>query len=178
MNDKQIIKSCGTCKHFRKFERTFEREDGAIIFGYCFKDARSDCSPYMGKGYPVWLPPDACGGACKAFKSVEEPLNQNDCQQHEGEKSDNGASVSSCQCPDCPFLQKYRKLGNVRTEYYCNHPNQSAIGDYFSLHKIQKMSGFLGFGKDSFPLKRTPKWCPITLENRHKQSDRKASQSR
>ena len=26
----------------------------------------------MGKGYPVWLPPDACGGACKAFKSVEE----------------------------------------------------------------------------------------------------------
>ena len=59
---------CGTCKHFRKFEQTFEREDGAVIYGYCFKDARSDHSPNMGKGYPVWLPPDACGGACKAFK--------------------------------------------------------------------------------------------------------------
>ena len=37
MNGKNAtVKSCSTCKHFRKFERPFEREDGAIIYGYCF----------------------------------------------------------------------------------------------------------------------------------------------
>lgn len=59
-------KMCGTCKHFRAIERPFEREDGVTIYGYCFKDARNDYSPNMGKGYPVFLPP-SCGGACKNY---------------------------------------------------------------------------------------------------------------
>ena len=71
-NDNGTEKTCGACKHFRKFERTFEREDGAVIFGYCFKDARSNYSPNMGKGYPVFLPPDAGGGACKSYKRDKE----------------------------------------------------------------------------------------------------------
>lgn len=44
-------KVCSTCRHFRKFERPFQREDGAVIYGYCFKDAKSNYSPNMGKGY-------------------------------------------------------------------------------------------------------------------------------
>ncbi|MBQ3702494.1 MAG: hypothetical protein II885_07030 [Oscillospiraceae bacterium] len=64
---KAAVQSCGTCQHFRKFERPFDREDGAVIFGYCFKDARTNYSPNMGKGYPVFLPPEA-GGSCKSYK--------------------------------------------------------------------------------------------------------------
>ena len=60
-------KVCSTCRHFRKFERPFQREDGAVIYGYCFKDAKSNYSPNMGKGYPVFLPPDAAG-ACTDYK--------------------------------------------------------------------------------------------------------------
>ncbi len=45
MNGKIVAaESCGTCKHFRKYY-----------------------SPNMGKGYPVFLPPDAGGGACKSY---------------------------------------------------------------------------------------------------------------
>ncbi len=73
MNGKIVAaESCGTCKHFRKFERPFKREDEAVIYGYCFKDARNNYSPNMGKGYPVFLPPDAGGGACKSYKRDKE----------------------------------------------------------------------------------------------------------
>ena len=38
-------KVCSTCRHFRKFERPFQREDGAVIYGYCFKDAKNNYFP-------------------------------------------------------------------------------------------------------------------------------------
>lgn len=51
-------KMCGNCKHFRELVRPFEREDGATIFGYCFKNAKNNYSPNMGKGFPIWVAPD------------------------------------------------------------------------------------------------------------------------
>ncbi len=54
MNGKIVAaESCGTCKHFRKHFRKYY-------------------SPNMGKGYPVFLPPDAGGGACKSYKRDKE----------------------------------------------------------------------------------------------------------
>lgn len=41
-------------------------KESVTFYGYCFKDARNDYSPNMGKGYPVFLPP-SCGGACKNY---------------------------------------------------------------------------------------------------------------
>ena len=69
--------------------------------------------------------------------------------------------MSMCRCPTCQNLKCYRKVGNSRTEYYCGHPDQRYIRDYFNEHKIKKMPGFLGFGHGQLPLKRAVKWCPL-----------------
>ena len=65
-------------------------------------------------------------------------------------------------CLDCKYSQAYRKPGNCRYEYRCEHPNQKYIIDYFKEHKILKLHGFLGFSRaGEFPVKTAPKWCPL-----------------
>lgn len=75
-------------------------------------------------------------------------------------------STAKCQlCQHCKCLQK---TGNIRKKYYCRHPNQKYIEDYFKEHNIQKMPGFLGFAKfNDFPVKNTPKWCPFNSTKRY-----------
>ncbi len=58
-------KGCLTCRHFSALEEPRERSDGAVIYGYCFKDGDQDYSPNMGKGFAVFL---LGGAACKQYK--------------------------------------------------------------------------------------------------------------
>lgn len=74
--------------------------------------------------------------------------------------------MTECKCKECSHLRGIRRTGNFRTAYYCEHPNQKYITDWFLSHKIQKMPGFLDYGKEQLPLKRTPRWCPILMKER------------
>ena len=84
-------KSCRTCGFFAELKESFERSDGAVIYGYCFKDGDKDYSPNMGKGYPVFV--DGGGGACKQYKrrraALREQLTTN-CHQLEPVTNRNG----------------------------------------------------------------------------------------
>ena len=84
-------KSCRTCGFFAELKEPFERSDGAVIYGYCFKDGDKDYSPNMGKGYPVFV--DGGGGACKQYKrrraALREQLTTN-CHQLEPVTNRNG----------------------------------------------------------------------------------------
>jgi len=79
----------------------------------------------------------------------------------------NNYKNSDARCINCKYCMGYKTSASVlqhaRTGYHCQHPNQKYIIDYFEEHKIQKQHGFIGFSKTdrSFPVKRTPKWCPI-----------------
>lgn len=72
--------------------------------------------------------------------------------------------MSKCDCMNCEYLGSYKKVGNVRTTYRCRHSDQSYILRYFLEHGIFYAPGFLGFGKEGFPRKTTPKWCPLRKE--------------
>lgn len=57
--------SCEQCRHYSALRDPRERSDGAVIYGYCFKNGDKDYSPDMGKGYAVFIQ----GGTCKSFKN-------------------------------------------------------------------------------------------------------------
>ncbi|WP_300823032.1 hypothetical protein [uncultured Acetatifactor sp.] len=66
-------------------------------------------------------------------------------------------------CKDCEYCKDFRKVGNTRASFSCEHPNQKYILNYFNEHRIQKMPGFLGYGKPysrEVPIKTSPAWCP------------------
>lgn len=60
-------KRCEICRNCSALVEPREIEDGAHIYGYCFKDGVKSYSPNMGKGWPIYLPLD-CGAACKSFR--------------------------------------------------------------------------------------------------------------
>ena len=72
-----------------------------------------------------------------------------------------------CKCVGCAYCKKYKTNGfGSRYEVHCKTDNQDFINNYFSKHKIQKMPGFIGFeNRGVFPIKRTPKWCPLNNLN-------------
>ena len=59
----QNEKSCESCKHFSELKTPRERSDGAVIYGYCFKDGDKNYSTNMGKGFPVFV----AGAVCKSY---------------------------------------------------------------------------------------------------------------
>lgn len=66
-------------------------------------------------------------------------------------------------CSECKHCDGHRRLGNTRTSFYCEHPDQKHILDYFHEKGLSKMPGFLGFGEaysDIVPIKTSPAWCP------------------
>lgn len=66
---KQINRrSCEQCRHYSALREPRERSDGAVIYGYCFKDGDKDYSPNMGKGFAVFIK----DGTCKSFKKRGE----------------------------------------------------------------------------------------------------------
>lgn len=66
--EKPQAKNCKTCHFFAELKTPFVRSDGAVIYGYCFKNGDKDYSPDMGKGYPVFID----GGVCKAYKKSKK----------------------------------------------------------------------------------------------------------
>lgn len=66
-------------------------------------------------------------------------------------------------CSMCEYCEETRRYGNSRSEFSCKHPAQSYILNYFREHKMNKMPGFLNYGKPwshDVPLKTSPAWCP------------------
>lgn len=54
-------------------------------------------------------------------------------------------------------------MSNTRASFSCEHPDHGYILDYFKKRRIQKMPGFLGYGKPfsgEVPIKTSPAWCP------------------
>lgn len=58
---------CQVCRYCAALAEPFALEDGAHIYGYCFKDGAKIYSPNMGKGWPIYLPLDS-GATCDQFK--------------------------------------------------------------------------------------------------------------
>ncbi|NSJ50018.1 hypothetical protein G5B36_15100 [Enterocloster aldensis] len=74
--------------------------------------------------------------------------------------------MEKIRCSECEHCKEYRRLGNSRSKYSCGHRDQIYILDYFQDHKIQKMTGFLSFGKPGeVPVKTSPAWCPRKRQN-------------
>lgn len=66
-------------------------------------------------------------------------------------------------CSECEYCRSLRPYGNRRSTFSCGHPDQNYINDYFKEHRLQKMPGFLDYGKawsDEVPIKTSPAWCP------------------
>lgn len=59
----KLERRCDVCKHYSALAEPREKSDGATIYGYCFQSGDKNHSPYMGKGYPVFID----GAVCKAF---------------------------------------------------------------------------------------------------------------
>ena len=75
--------------------------------------------------------------------------------------------MTECKCVNCSNCKHYRtNWRSSRTEVFCRAENQEYINKYFTEHKIKKMPGFIGYAnRDVFPVKRTPKWCPLNDKN-------------
>lgn len=73
-------------------------------------------------------------------------------------------------CADCEHCKRYRRVGNARSQFTCEHPNQRYIADYFRTHKMKKMEGVIGFGakySEEVPIKTSPAWCPKKAGNKN-----------
>ena len=76
-------------------------------------------------------------------------------------------------CLECNYCVCMHMRGNTRNEYFCKHPNQYYIHDYFAKHRLIKMPAFLGFGKNRCPIKTSPRWCPYNAEQISKKGVKK-----
>lgn len=70
----------------------------------------------------------------------------------------------------CRECEHCKRIGGTvqRGKFFCEHPNQSYILDYFSAKHMVKMPGFIGFGENFShkPLiKTSPAWCPLKAKN-------------
>lgn len=66
-------------------------------------------------------------------------------------------------CSECGYCRGTTRRGNTRYSYICMHPDEEYIKKYFKAHRINKMEGFLGYGKahsEEVPIKTSPAWCP------------------
>lgn len=55
----------------------------------------------------------------------------------------------------------------TRNNFYCKHPNQDYIREYYKKNRIYRAHGFIDFGRafEHVPkLKTSPKWCPRKTE--------------
>ncbi len=66
-------------------------------------------------------------------------------------------------CSECGYCCSYRPANGSRHKFFCKHPGQRFIYDYFARKGMRKMPGFLGSspaGINKVPLKTSPAWCP------------------
>ena len=69
-------------------------------------------------------------------------------------------------CKECPHKVEFRSYGNKTKEVFCEHHDKEYINEYFKQHGISKFPSFLGYvnSKGDFPVKKSPKWCPLKKE--------------
>lgn len=66
-------------------------------------------------------------------------------------------------CTECEHCRGSKGRYAERSGFHCEHPNHEYVANYFKEHKIQKMTGFIGFGAvyaDKPNIKTSPAWCP------------------
>lgn len=72
-------------------------------------------------------------------------------------------NIKPC-CRTCVHCDCHQTRGSYRYSFWCKHPNQKYIHNYFKEKRMVKMAGFLGFGKsiaeNVLPIKTAPAWCP------------------
>lgn len=72
--------------------------------------------------------------------------------------------MTNCKCIDCKYCFKW--CTGKQTQISCKN-NSNSIYEYWKEHKIQKAVGFIGYmTRNVFPIKRTPKWCPLASQNK------------
>ncbi|MCI6044273.1 hypothetical protein MR857_13320 [bacterium] len=77
-------------------------------------------------------------------------------------------SKQGIRCSGCEHCREFRRDGNTRSSFLCKHPDYEYIENYFKEHRIEKMAGFIGFGKRWFhvpTIKTSPAWCPKKKED-------------
>lgn len=71
-------------------------------------------------------------------------------------------------CKECSYCEKRGTLFGVRRLFYCVHPDQKSIANYFRDHRMTKAIGFLCYGekddRDLPAIKTSPRWCPLRKE--------------
>ena len=72
-------------------------------------------------------------------------------------------------CKTCKYKREYFSPNSrlPMRHVWCD-ADYTYIHEYFVAHKIKKIEGYIGIyniNKEEFPLKKTPKWCP--LKERH-----------
>ena len=73
-------------------------------------------------------------------------------------------SKTKCKCISCLYCKIFHvnTLHGIRKEVFCKAPDQRSVIRYFEKYKPGEIYGFIGFViHEVFPLKKTPKWCPI-----------------
>lgn len=50
-------------------------------------------------------------------------------------------------CKVCEYCYELKKTGNTKSAFYCNHPNQRYIEDYFKKKRMVKAPGFFKLWK-------------------------------
>lgn len=70
--------------------------------------------------------------------------------------------MNKIKCKECKYCHELKVYRNTRSEYFCEHPNQKYINDYFEEKRMVKAPAFLAYGKsgEQVPVKTSPKWCP------------------
>jgi hypothetical protein len=65
---KKVLLSCNACHFYSALAKPRYRSDGAVIWGYCFKNGDTNHSIDMGKGLAVFLPE----ASCKSWRKAKE----------------------------------------------------------------------------------------------------------
>ena len=67
-------------------------------------------------------------------------------------------------CKNCEHCSnKGGGINATRSSFYCEHPDQKYIREFYEKHKIYRAHGFIDFSKpyEKEPaIKTSPKWCP------------------
>lgn len=75
--------------------------------------------------------------------------------------------MKKCECNECQWIKA--KYHDSRISFYCKHPNNKYIQDFYEEHKLKSFPGFIGFSEAYVTKpkrKTTPKWCPIGVAHK------------
>lgn len=78
-------------------------------------------------------------------------------------------SKEAIRCSECEYCKEAPSgTHSSRGSFYCKHPNQKFIKNYYKENRISRMVGFIDYGKPyghAPKLKTAPRWCPLKKED-------------